>query len=84
MPKPHKIIILWVIMLITLVSKSQTLINTIGIPITENFNSLTSSNSLSSWVQNATLKDWYAYVKPLPVKFLIVTESIPTILEATL
>lgn len=61
MPKPHKIIILWVIMLITLVSKSQTLTNTIGIPITENFNSLTSSNSLSSWVQNATLKDWYAY-----------------------
>lgn len=61
MPKPHKIIILWVIMLITLVSKSQTLINTIGTPITENFNSLTSSNSLSSWVQNATLKDWYAY-----------------------
>ncbi len=48
-------------MLITLVAKSQTLINSIGIPVTENFNSLTSSNTVTSWVQNSTLTSWYAY-----------------------
>lgn len=61
MPEPYKIIILWAIMLMPHIVKSQTSVNSIGVPVTENFNSLTTSNSIISWNQNSTLQGWYAY-----------------------
>ncbi len=61
MCKPHKTIILWAIILMAFFAKSQTLVNKIGVSVTENFNSLTSSNTITPWVQNSTLPNWYAY-----------------------
>jgi hypothetical protein len=61
MCKPHKTIILWAIILMAFFAKSQTLVNKIGVSVTENFNSLTSSNTITPWVQNSTLQNWYAY-----------------------
>ena len=61
MGKPHKTIILWAIILMTFFAKSQTLVTKIGVSVTENFNSLTVSNTITPWLQNSTLPNWYAY-----------------------
>lgn len=48
-------------MLMAFFVKSQTLVNSVGTPVTENFNSLTTSNTVSPWNQNSTLSGWIAY-----------------------
>lgn len=61
MPKFFSKAILLMCLLYAAAAHSQTNVNTAGTPVTENFNSLSTSSTATTWNQNATISGWYAY-----------------------
>ena len=61
MNKVNKLkILIGVLLFISQISFGQTSITSIGTPVTENFNSLTTSYNYLPWLDNSTLVGWYA------------------------
>ena len=61
MPKLFKLFALLIVFTFAHQVRSQTSVNSLGTPVTENFNTLPNSGAAAPWSQSSTISGWYAY-----------------------